>query len=325
MKEKYYGVDRSEAYLAHYGIKGMKWGVKKAKESGNERKLARQYKKAAKKLSKLNERADIETQTSKANKAKTVSAISGSLGATSFGVAGLGNVSQKILWKNHGKKALSVYQGQPYKEMQNALNVINNTKVNSLDDLKKVNDARHKFDKARELAQKRSKLTSVPEGAYIGNDDLQKLLKKDQARNQRIIDHQAVASLVGAAGLATSLGSGAKYAVHKYRTTAKGHAKAVAKRDAWKKEMKSAFKGTSYANLPPYAKKKVKHSDLEDPNALSHYGIKGMKWGVQKAKVAGNDYQLGKHYMKAQKKLNKLEKKANAGKMSEEGTKHFSK
>ena len=58
---------------------------------------------------------------------------------------------------------------------------------------------------------------------------------------------------------------------------------------------------------------------------LAHYGIKGMKWGVQKAKAAGSDYKLGKQYYKAQKKLDKLNKKADAAKMREEGSKHLKK
>jgi hypothetical protein len=36
----------------------------------------------------------------------------------------------------------------------------------------------------------------------------------------------------------------------KYRTTKKGHAKAKAKAEAWRSEMKSAFKGTKYSQLP---------------------------------------------------------------------------
>lgn len=47
---------------------------------------------------------------------------------------------------------------------------------------------------------------------------------------------------VGAAG-AYSLGKGI---AANYRTTDKGHAKAVAKRNAWEKEMNRAFAGTKY-------------------------------------------------------------------------------
>lgn len=32
---EYYAVDRSDEYLAHYGVFGMKWGIRKAKPEGN--------------------------------------------------------------------------------------------------------------------------------------------------------------------------------------------------------------------------------------------------------------------------------------------------
>ena len=60
---------------------------------------------------------------------------------------------------------------------------------------------------------------------------------------------------IGALGLGTAAVSKAKAHAAKKRTTTEGHAKAVAERDAWKKEMQSAFKGTKYSNMPKNQKK----------------------------------------------------------------------
>lgn len=54
---EYYAVERTGDHLKHYGIKGMRWGVRKAVLLGNEKKLDRHFKKAAKKLSKLQDQA----------------------------------------------------------------------------------------------------------------------------------------------------------------------------------------------------------------------------------------------------------------------------
>ena len=55
MSNEYYGVASTptDDFIAHYGIRGMKWGVRKAIERGDERALSRQFKKAQKKLAKL--------------------------------------------------------------------------------------------------------------------------------------------------------------------------------------------------------------------------------------------------------------------------------
>lgn len=52
-----YAIERNDEYLAHYGIRGMKWGVRKAIASGNSKRLGKQYAKAQKKLAKLEKRA----------------------------------------------------------------------------------------------------------------------------------------------------------------------------------------------------------------------------------------------------------------------------
>ena len=55
MNTEYYGAPSTPTsdFLAHYGVKGMKWGVRRAIQKGNDRALSRQYKKAQKKLAKL--------------------------------------------------------------------------------------------------------------------------------------------------------------------------------------------------------------------------------------------------------------------------------
>ena len=55
MINEYYGAASTptEDYIAHYGIKGMKWGVKRALSKSNDKSLARQYKKAQK-MHKMN-------------------------------------------------------------------------------------------------------------------------------------------------------------------------------------------------------------------------------------------------------------------------------
>lgn len=50
---EYYAVIRSTDHLAHYGVKGMRWGVRRALAKGNQRALDRNFRRAARKLKKL--------------------------------------------------------------------------------------------------------------------------------------------------------------------------------------------------------------------------------------------------------------------------------
>ena len=93
-KNSMYAIDRSEEYLAHYGIKGMKWGVRKAIADGGtglgNRRLARQYRKAQKKLAKLERRAN-----NGAKYARRAAALgAGAAAAGGLAAAGVGRVVQ---------------------------------------------------------------------------------------------------------------------------------------------------------------------------------------------------------------------------------------
>lgn len=75
-----YAIERSDDYLAHYGVRGMRWGVRKAIERRDAAGLGRQYAKAQKKLAKLEKRA------SKASKYGKRAALYGA-GAAAAGLA----------------------------------------------------------------------------------------------------------------------------------------------------------------------------------------------------------------------------------------------
>lgn len=79
-----YAVERNDEYLAHYGIRGMKWGVRKAIQRGNDRALSKQYAKAQKKLAKLEKRA------AKSGKYARRAALMGTGAAVAGGVAAAG-------------------------------------------------------------------------------------------------------------------------------------------------------------------------------------------------------------------------------------------
>ena len=89
-----YAIERNEDYLAHYGVRGMKWGVRKAIASGNSKALSRHYAKAQKKLAKLEKRAaNSGKYARRAALMGAGAAVAG--GAAALGTSGVGNVMRK--------------------------------------------------------------------------------------------------------------------------------------------------------------------------------------------------------------------------------------
>lgn len=90
-----YAIERSDEYLAHYGIRGMKWGVRKARERGNAAGLSRQYAKAQKKLAKLENRAaKADKYKKRAVRMGIGAAAAGGLAAA--GTHGVGNALARV-------------------------------------------------------------------------------------------------------------------------------------------------------------------------------------------------------------------------------------
>ena len=58
MSDVYYDVAPSSDFFMHYGVKGMKWGVRRARENGNQKALSRHYSAASNKLRQLTAKSD---------------------------------------------------------------------------------------------------------------------------------------------------------------------------------------------------------------------------------------------------------------------------
>lgn len=185
MYNEYYGVASTptEDYLAHYGVRGMKWGVRKAIARGDSDRLRRNYMKAVKKLGKLSLNANQDVQ--------------------------------RKQWAR--SKAAMVEGGVTSAGLSAGLTAISNS----------------------HLSPKRRALLS------------------------------AAAGLAGGAGgvLLNSKG----FSARRYSTD-KGHAKAIAKRNSWEKEMRNAFKGTKYGGKQQrqFQKEIMRISDVKDPKRYVH-------------------------------------------------------
>ncbi len=247
---QYYAIERSSDYLAHYGVKGMRWGVRRALRSGDtsrlNKALGRQYKKAQKKLDKLNDQADINKQRQRAeyfDKSSKKYRIAGRVG---LGLA-LSGTGVNHLINNRYTKFLNNRRdaeiGKVNEELQKAWDRADKYK-------QKMN-----FDNQPLSVQiKANKYVkeSMFDPIQKHTDKLYEDWENDYKKAGKISD---ISDYVRAAGAGMAIGSYGGAALHKVmanrarnRMTSSGHKEALSKRDAWQREMNKAFAGTAYAN-----------------------------------------------------------------------------
>ena len=217
---EYYAVERSPEYLAHYGIRGMKWGVRKAIASGNSRRLGRQYAKAQKKLAKLNKQADVGEQKKQQVKYAKRAAIG-------FGISGSG------IGGVYGATALKKAARAKY-----------DTRIKEL----MGNIGKH--DRL---------IDPVSVETFVSKNPLAKKYAATYEKSSRALtDARKISGAIGLGGLGYAGYAGTRSLAAAYRQTPKGHAKAVSKRNEFQREMNKAFAGTKYANMPKTNSKKIK-------------------------------------------------------------------
>lgn len=93
--EYMYAIERNDEYLAHYGVRGMKWGVRKAIKSGNSKRLGRQYAKAQKKLAKLEKQATRSKKYARRAALMGAGAVAAG-GLAAAGTAGVSRLTRKV-------------------------------------------------------------------------------------------------------------------------------------------------------------------------------------------------------------------------------------
>ena len=118
----YYGVTRSTDHLAHYGVKGMRWGVRRAIVTGNQRALDRHYRKAARKLAKLQNIGDNPYK-SVAKSAAYGTAAAG-MGALALGGTGLAAKGLRVA-RTGTRGIAKLITGKDFRPLQSVANAAN--------------------------------------------------------------------------------------------------------------------------------------------------------------------------------------------------------
>lgn len=253
-------------FLAHHGIKGQKWGVRRFQNEdgsltssgrkhyglaeGGSRKMSRQFSRQVKKLNRLATKADVKKQEALSEKyskrAKIGAKVTAGLAAGTAGsyLSDLGAhkkdmASQKLLNHLHNEKwSNALAEIQRGQRLPGGIDEASFKHLSNIMSRERA-DANRAFD-AYQTSKGRSKFGSA------GSASLRT---------------KALAGATAVAGGYTAYAA-IRSKIAKSRTTDKGHAKAIAKGRAQLEKMFDQFKGTPYSKLlkDQVKKKQIKFS-----------------------------------------------------------------
>lgn len=248
---KYYGAPSTpmDDYLAHYGVKGMKWGVRKAITTGNEKALNRHFRKAAKKLAKLQD-IGLNPKKYAAKSAAYGAAAAGTATVAISGTHGLSSIIRSSA-KNLRNKAASA------EALANMGNIIS-TDYSSY----KNPAAKAYLDQSAKKFEKADAIDNWGKSGRRTSTEIQNVL---DPKTGNVVGYKAVKTNKGltnngklrlGAGIAAA-GFGTAALVNGYR--AKNYKKYLNKAYEFKNAMDEVFSGTRYEGkyvAPPKKKRK---------------------------------------------------------------------
>ena len=245
---EYYAVQRSGEYLEHYGIKGMKWGVRKAIADGNGRALRRQYNKAVKKLAKLEKRGASGAKSAKKAAAYGAgAALAG--GIAGIGTSRIGSAMETVggAFRNSKNKRIRniasavEVAGTGLNKWGNSASGVAKRASNFLTSEKVANLGRNYHGVGGQVVREAGRLAGQAGGA-VGS------AVKGASRHTM--------ARIGAGAVSLGLGAAAARNAYKAATAKRNRQKAA----QFKAEMQKAFAGTQYANGAPRQGKKRRRS-----------------------------------------------------------------
>lgn len=239
MDNEYFGVATTpmDNYLAHYGVRGMKWGVRKAIASGNKARLGRQYAKAQKKLAKLEKQASNSKKYARRAAAlgagAAVAGVAASrgtklvgdvLGKTNVGLNRVGTALSKVKGNNMRAAKIRNFGSNLAQQTRNGGRISGNLVKTA----QNVNawGAKNSISEAARNAIR----TSGAKGNLVGG----------AYRKLQGVSNNTIAR-IGAGAVGAGLAAGAARNAYKAATAQKRAAK-------FRSEMNKAFAGTQYAN-----------------------------------------------------------------------------
>ena len=267
MNQEYYGTPAaSQDFLAHYGVKGMKWGVRRALQRGDINAVRKHYIKAAKKLAKLEK---IGSTNSKKYAVKAAAYGTGAALAGGLAIAGTGGVAKgvkalgRLKENQYVKRIAPLLQQKGLTEKQiKALN--SEVRKNASNILAKHHDISGKIDNwgkqnaiVREEIYQKAKAEAIKnaQAAFDKNPTLQNSQALLAAKQDRFhigdVSNNTLAR-IGAGTLAAGLGVAAARNTYRAKNGAKYRAKAARFREA----MNDTFDGIDMSHVQPKKRKR---------------------------------------------------------------------